>query len=156
MFDIRNVATEGFDRAINAMRREHGGREASDSGWRPAECEDFERAAEFVIGPDDHAECLRLLKVGDYDFLKFIAVWAHIEAPAEWWAVFGGYFIAQSDVEKKGESVTRSVMTNYGHLRNLMDEHAENADDWQSWATLINEAAKLPESWMLLENLEVS
>ena len=157
MFEIRNAATSGFDRAIIAMRRERGGREVSDSEWKEVHgLFDMMGIREFTIGPKDKAECMWMLKAGDYDFLKYIATWAHVEAPAEWWAAFGGYFIAQSDVVRNGATVTRSVMTNYAHLRNLMENTVENVDDWREWAAIAKALEELPESWMLLENLEVS
>lgn len=156
MFDIRNAATSGFDRAINAMRRGRGERAASDSYWMVGEffTADGESWSEFAIGPDDKDECEKLIESGDRDFMKFIGVWAHIKAPAEWWAVCGGYFIAQSDAERDGESLTRSVFTTYGHLRSLTEIAAENADDWQAWSGLCRALEVLPESWMIISEKE--
>lgn len=156
MFEIRNVATGGFDRAIIAMRRENGGREASDSEWI-ADVDDG--LCLFEIGPNDKAECECFLKAGDYEFMKYITVWAHIEAPAEWWAVYGGYFIAQSNVERDGKNVTRSVMTTYANFRNLIDAAYEVATDrstdWRAWVALRDMARELPESWLLVSKMGV-
>lgn len=157
MIDIRNVATTGFDRAIIAMRRDHGGREVSDSEWI-ADADDG--LCLFEIGEADRAECLHMIKRGDYDFLKYVAIWAHVEAPAEWWAVYGGYFIAQGDVVRKGANVTRSIMTTYANMRNLIETAHENAtgspEEWKAWTALRDAVEKgLPESWALLDGLEV-
>lgn len=158
MFEIRNSATIGFDRAMIAMRREHGGREASDSGWSEVklyfEAADGKRIMEYNIGPEDKAECLRQIAAGYRPFMYFVGVWAHIEAPAEWWSVYGGYFPACSDVSRTADSETRSVLTTYGHLRNLLEVDAEIIDDHRAWAGLREAVAVLPESWMLLDGLE--
>lgn len=154
MFKIRNIAAMGFDRVIIAMRREHGGREISDSEWW-SDCDMCSRGAkEFIIGHEDKTECLRLIENGDRDFLKFVGVWAHIEAPAQWWAVYGGYFIAQSDVGRKGDTLTRSIFTTYGNLRNLIEVVSEGADNWKMQAELIKMLEELSESWMILEGME--
>lgn len=157
MFEIRNSATMGFDRAIIAMRREHGGREASDSAWSEVklyfEAADGKRIMEYNIGPEDKAECLRQIAAGDRPFMHFIGVWAHIEAPAQWWAVYGGYFLAHSDVSRTGNSETRSIFTTYGHLRNLLEVDAEIIDDNRAFDGLREAVAELPENWMLLEEL---
>lgn len=152
MFEIRNIAAEGFDRAIIAMRRDRGGREASDSEWT------FDAEAGgcfYEIGPKDKAECLRVIEKGYRPFMNFIGVWAHVKAPAEWWTVCSGFFIACNGVGRRGDSVTRSVFTSYGHLRNLLEIIAEDAEDWQTWGAGLREAVEdLPESWLLLEGLE--
>lgn len=159
MFEIRNCATMGFDRAMIAMRREHGGREASDSGWSEVKlyfdnaCE--QKIMEYNIGPEDKAECLRRIAVADKSFMHFIGVWAHIEAPSQWWAIYGGYFCAQSDVSRTGDSETRSIFTTYGHLRNLLEVDAEIIDDdSRAFDGLRGAISELPESWMLLDGLE--
>lgn len=154
-FKIRNIAAEGFDRAIVAMRREHGGREMSDSEWH-ADADDG--CCLFEIGPGDKAECLRLIKLGDCDFMKFIGLWAHIEADARWWAIYCGYFPAASVVERHGDRVTKSVMTTYANMRNLMDAMheiaAEGGGYWKMWAALCEALEVLPESWMILPKTE--
>lgn len=154
MFKIRNIAATGFDRAIVAMRREHGGRELSDSEWWNT-CEHCSFGGrEFIIGPGDKEECLRLIESADRDFLKFVGVWAHVEAPAQWWAVYSGYFLAHSDVIKKGDTLTRSVFTTYGHLRNLAEVAREgataNGEAWKTWTALRDLLEELPENWMIL------
>lgn len=156
MFDIRNVATSGFDRAIIAMRRENGGREASDSEWKEVHgLFDMTGIREFVIGPEDKKECLRLFKDGDYTFLNFAVVWLHLEADVRWWTVYGGSFIAASEVESRGDRVTKSVMTTYGRLHELMACTQPGKDeDWNSWAALRYELEKLPESWMIFSEME--
>lgn len=158
MFKIRCVATTGFDRAIVAMRREHGGREVSDSAWDCFNGMFDQVIQEFYVGSEDRAECSRLIENGDRDFLKFVGLWAHIEAPAQWWAVYGGYFIAQSDVVKKGDMLTRSVFTTYGHLRNLIEVARKTGKAWEglgkTWEGLGKTLGDLPESWMILEGLE--
>lgn len=117
MFDIQYIATTEFERAISAMRRENGGCEVCDSYWiySPATGGCF-----YEIGEGDKAECLRLLKKGDSAFMDFIGVWAHIEAPAQWWESYGDYFIAQSNVKQHGEQMTRSIFATYGNLRRLI------------------------------------
>lgn len=156
MIDIRNVATSGFDRAIIAMRRDHGGREASDSEWI-ADADDG--LCLFEIGEADRAECLHMIKRGDYDFLKYVAIWAHIEAPAEWWAVYGGYFIARGHVMREDRNKTCSIMTTYANMRNLIEtaHHIAvyDAKSWKAWVELRNAVEGLPESWALLGELEV-
>lgn len=158
MLKIRSFATMGIDRAIIAMRREHGGREVSDSEWQEAELfNDNGTAAvyrEFVIGPQDKAECLRLIRAGEAHFLKFVAVWARIEAPAKWWSVYSGYFIAKSDVERHGDMLTRSVMTTYANLLNLIETVEESSNDWKMQGELYDEVEKLPESWLILPSIE--
>ena len=152
MFEIRNVTVEGFDRMITAMRRDRGGNEASDSEWK------FDEAVGgccYEIGPEDKTVCLRAIKAGYRPFMNFIGVWAHIEAPTEWWAICSGYFIAMQGVKRKGDSVTRSVFTSYGHLRNLLENSAENVDGLycREWDALREAVAELPESWLLLDGL---
>lgn len=158
MFEIRNIVAEGFDRAIVAMRREHGGSETGDSRWKDTGYGFNEIEYEYVIGPEDKAECSRLIQSADRDFLKFVGVWAHIEAPAQWWAVCGGYFIAQSDVIRKGGLLTRSVFTTYANMRNLVEvareSAAANAESWKRWTALRDMLEELPESWMILEGME--
>ena len=159
MFEIRNTATSGFDRAIIAMRRENGGREVSDSEWKEVHgLFDMTGIREFVIGEQDKAECIRLIKEGDCDFMKFIAVWAHIEADARWWAVYCGYFTAASVVVRRGDRVTKSVMTTYAGMRNLLEVMRESAGENEEylkiWAELCDKIEDLPESWMLLSGLE--
>ena len=154
MFKIRNIAATGFDRAIIAMRREHGGREVSDSEWF-SDCDFCSMGVkEFIIGYGDKTECARLIQSGDRDFLKFVGVWAHIEAPAQWWGVYGGYFTAQSDVSRKGDTLTRSIFTTYGNLRNLIEVVSEDSNAWKMQAELYKMLEELPESWMILEGLE--
>lgn len=154
MFKIRCIATSGFDRAIVAMRREHGGSEAGDSRWKETGYGFGAFEYEYVIGQEDKAECARLIASGDRDFLKFVGVWAHIEAPAQWWAVYGGYFIAQSDVIKKGDTLTRSIFTTYSNLRNLIEVISEDSNAWKMQAELYKVLEELPENWMILEGLE--
>lgn len=154
MFKIRCIAATGFDRAIVAMRREHGGSETGDSRWKDTGCGFGAVEYEYVIGPEDKAECARLIQSGDRDFLKFVGVWAHIEAPAQWWAVYGGYFIAQSDVNRKGDTLTRSVFTTYANLRNLIEVISENSNAWKMQTELVKVLKELPEYWMILEGLE--
>ena len=155
MFEIRNVATTGFDRAIVAMRRERGGREVSDSEWKEV-CGLFDMTGirEFIIGPKDKAECMRLIRAGEAHFLKFAVLWAHIEAPAKWWSVYDGYFIAKSSVERHGDMLTRSVMTTYANLLNLIETVGESSNDWKMQGELYDEAEKLPESWLILPSIE--
>lgn len=154
MFEIRNIAAMGFDRAIVAMRRENGGREMSDSEWWNT-CDLCSYGGrEFRIGPNDTILCANLIENGDRDFMKFIGVWAHIEAPAQWWGVYGGYFTAQSDVNRKGDTLTRSVFTTYANLRNLIEVVSENSNAWKMQTELVKVLKELPEYWMILEGLE--
>lgn len=156
MFRIRCLAASGFDRAIVAMRRENGGCETSDSGW--IESEDEPGAMEYAFGPGDVSACERLIDTADKDFLKFICVWAHIEAPVQWWAIYAGYFIAQGDVVRKGDKLTRSVMTTYANLRNLLEASREIATNdqrnWETWTALRDKVeTEMPEAWLLLAGL---
>ena len=155
MFDIRNVATTGFDRAIIAMRRERGGRETSDSEWIADADDGF---CLFEIGLGDKAECLRMIEAGNVDFMKFIGLWAHIEADARWWAIYCGYFTAVSEVERHGDRITKSVMTTYANMRNLLEVTHEIATEgggyWKMWAALHDAVEGLPESWMILTRKE--
>lgn len=159
MFKIQNFATHGFDRAIIAMRRERGGRETSDSEWREV-CGLFDMTGirEFIIGPQDKDECLRLIKLGECDFMKFIGLWAHIEADARWWSIYGGYFPAASVVVRHGDRVMKSIMTTYANMRNLMESMQEitrkGGKYWEMWAALHDAFEALPESWMILPKIE--
>lgn len=157
MIELRNFATSGFDRAIIAMRRAHGGREASDSAWATRWAPDWNRdgsAYEFVIGERDIEECKRSIKAGNTDFLKYVVLWAHVEAPVQWWSVYGGYFIVQSNVARNGDMLTRSVMTTYANMHNLIETLEETAEGLETKNKLLHAVASLPECWMISPDAE--
>ena len=162
MFKIRNVAAEGFDRAIIAMRRENVGREASDSEWRDVEifADNAHELAfkEFEIGPEDKAECLKEIKAGRIWFTAYAVVWMHIEAPAEWWRENDAYFDASSVVERKGDVETKSVVTTYEDLLMMVEDMLPTVGGkgWEEFNEICRELEELPESWLILGGLEVN
>lgn len=152
MFNIRNVATSGFDRAIVAMRRENGGREVSDSYWTPVEDEQY---CTFAIGEKDAEECERMIKCGAYNFMKFVVVWMHLEADARWWGMHCERFLVTSEIARRGDRVTQSVMTTYAELRKLAEMMYPDKDqDWKEFVELCAAFYNLPESWMIIPKVE--
>ena len=160
MFDIKNIAAGGFDRAIIAMRRENGGREASDSEWQDVDSIGSAgqelTLKEFVIGPEDKEKCLQEIKAGRTAFLEFAVVWMHIEAPAAWWKENKQHFVARSHVKRKGENVKKSVMTTYAELHRLAESMLPGkGDNWADFIEMTKALEALPECWMILDGLEV-
>lgn len=102
---IKNIQTMGWEGALRGMRNPLNSWDKADSAYASdIERNDTNIAAygtklnryEFVIGQNDLALCLKLIKAGPEHrkFLRMIHVQMDITAPLYWWKEFDTYKVA--------------------------------------------------------------
>lgn len=142
---IENIQTMGWEGALRGMRNPLNSWDKADSAYASnIECTDINLAAygnkleryDFVIGQNDLALCLKLIKAGSEHrkFLRMIHVQMDIAAPLYWWKEFDTYKVATtsnscSTMHKIAAKPFEFDDFSYEHLSELGDEVLEDIVD---------------------------
>lgn len=146
---IENIQTMGWEGALRGMRNPLNSWDKADSAYASdIERTDTNIAAygtklnryEFVIGQNDLALCLKLIKAGSEHrkFLRMIHVQMDITAPLYWWKEFDTYKIATtsnscSTMHKIAAKPFKLDDFSYEHLSELGDKMLEDIVDYMNF-----------------------
>lgn len=142
---IENIQTMGWEGALRGMRNPLNSWDKADSAYASdIERTDTNIAAygtklnryDFVIGQNDLALCLKLIKAGSEHrkFLRMIHVQMDITAPLYWWKEFDTYKVATtsnscSTMHKIAAKPFKLDDFSYEHLSGLGNEVLEDVID---------------------------
>lgn len=142
---IENIQTMGWEGALRGMRNPLNSWDKADSAYASdIERTDTNIAAygtklnryDFIIGQNDLALCLKLIKAGSEHrkFLRMIHVQMDITAPLYWWKEFDTYKVATtsnscSTMHKIAAKPFKLDDFSYEHLSELGDRMLEDIVD---------------------------
>ena len=171
---IENIQTMGWEGALRGMRNPLNSWDKADSAYASdIERTDTNIAAygtkldryDFVIGQNDLALCLKLIKAGSEHrkFLRMIHVQMDITAPLYWWKEFDTYKVATtsnscSTMHKIAAKPFKIDDFSYEHLSELGDRMLEDiVDHMNFWRNryLENPSNKLI-WWQMIQLLPTS
>ena len=171
---IENIQTMGWEGALRGMRNPLNSWDKADSAYASdIERTDTNLAAygtkldryDFVIGQNDLALCLKLIKAGSEHrkFLRMIHVQMDIIAPLYWWKEFDTYKVATtsnscSTMHKIAAKPFKIDDFSYEHLSELGDRMLEDiVDHMNFWRNryLENPSNKLI-WWQMIQLLPTS
>ena len=146
---IENIQTMGWEGALRGMRNPLNSWDKADSAYASdIERTDTNIAAygtkldryDFVIGQNDLALCLKLIKAGSEHrkFLRMIHVQMDITAPLYWWKEFDTYKVATtsnscSTMHRIAAKPFKIDDFSYEHLSELGDEMLEDIVDYMNF-----------------------
>lgn len=146
---IENIQTMGWEGALRGMRNPLNSWDKADSAYASdIERTDTNIAAygtkldryDFVIGQNDLALCLKLIKAGSEHrkFLRMIHVQMDITAPLYWWKEFDTYKVATtsnscSTMHKIAAKPFKLDDFSYEHLSELGDGMLEDIVDYMNF-----------------------
>ena len=134
---IENIQTMGWEGALRGMRNPLNSWDKADSAY----ASDIERTDtnivaygtkldryDFVIGQNDLALCLKLIKAGSEHrkFLRMIHVQMDITAPLYWWKEFDTYKVATTS---NSCSTMHKIAANPFELNDFSREHLSELGD---------------------------
>ena len=145
---IENIQTMGWEGALRGMRNPLNSWDKADSAYASnIECTDINLAAygnkleryDFVIGQNDLALCLKLIKAGSEHrkFLRMIHVQMDITAPLYWWKEFG-------------DEVLEDIVD---HMNFWRDKYLASPSDKRIWWQMIQ---LLPSSYNQRRTIDMS
>lgn len=146
---IENIQTMGWEGALRGMRNPLNSWDKADSAYASnIERTDTNIAAygtkldryDFVIGQNDLALCLKLIKAGSEHrkFLRMIHVQMDITAPLYWWKEFDTYKVATtsnscSTMHRIAAKPFKIDDFSYEHLSELGDGMLEDIVDYMNF-----------------------
>ena len=146
---IENIQTMGWEGALRGMRNPLNSWDKADSAYASdIERTDTNIAAygtkldryDFVIGQNDLALCLKLIKAGSEHrkFLRMIHVQMDITAPLYWWKEFDTYKVATtsnscSTMHRIAAKPFKLDDFSYEHLSELGDGMLEDIVDYMNF-----------------------
>lgn len=146
---IENIQTMGWEGALRGMRNPLNSWDKADSAYSSdIERTDTNIAAygtkldryDFVIGQNDLALCLKLIKAGSEHrkFLRMIHVQMDITAPLYWWKEFDTYKVATtsnscSTMHRIAAKPFKIDDFSYEHLSELGDGMLEDIVDYMNF-----------------------
>ena len=146
---IENIQTMGWEGALRGMRNPLNSWDKADSAYASdIERTDTNIAAygtkldryDFVIGQNDLALCLKLIKAGSEHrkFLRMIHVQMDITAPLYWWKEFDTYKVATtsnscSTMHRIAAKPFKPDDFSYEHLSELGDGMLEDIVDYMNF-----------------------
>lgn len=165
---IENIQTMGWEGALRGMRNPLNSWDKADSAYASdVERTDTNIAAygtklnryDFIIGQNDLALCLKLIKAGSEHrkFLRMIHVQMDITAPLYWWKEFDTYKVATTSnscstmhkiaakpfelndfsrehLSELGDEVLEDIVD---HMNFWRDKYLENPSDKRIWWQMI-------------------
>lgn len=171
---IENIQTMGWEGALRGMRNPLNSWDKADSAYASdIERTDTNIAAygtklsqyDFIIGQNDLALCLKLIKAGSEHrkFLRMIHVQMDITAPLYWWKEFDTYKVATtsnscSTMHRIAAKPFKIDDFSYEHLSELGDGMLEDIVDYMNfWRNryLENPSSKLI-WWQMIQLLPSS
>ena len=146
---IENIQTMGWEGALRGMRNPLNSWDKADSAYASdIERNDINIAAygtkldryDFVIGQNDLALCLKLIKAGSEHrkFLRMIHVQMDVTAPLYWWKEFDTYKVATtsnscSTMHRIAAKPFKIDDFSYEHLSELGDGMLEDIVDYMNF-----------------------
>lgn len=181
---IENIQTMGWEGALRGMRNPLNSWDKADSAYASdIERTDTNIAAygtkldryDFIIGQNDIALCLKLIKAGSEHrkFLRMIHVQMDITAPLYWWKEFDTYKVATTSnscstmhkiavkpfelndfsrehLSELGDEVLEDIVD---HMNFWRDKYLENQSDKRIWWQMIQ---LLPTSYNQRRTIDMS
>ena len=181
---IENIQTMGWEGALRGMRNPLNSWDKADSAYASdIERTDTNIAAygtkldryDFIIGQNDLALCLKLIKAGSEHrkFLRMIHVQMDITAPLYWWKEFDTYKVATTSnscstmhkiavkpfelndfsrehLSELGDEVLEDIVD---HMNFWRDKYLENQSDKRIWWQMIQ---LLPTSYNQRRTIDMS